>query len=51
MPSYEIFVSPDWRGTEGWINFSEPVYENGKLIDGIQLQFKGGKVVKATAKV
>ena len=51
MPSYEIFVSPDWRGTEGWINFSEPVYENGKLIDGIQLQFKAGKVVKATAKV
>ena len=51
MPSYEIFVSPDRRGTEWLINFSEPLYEKWKLIDGIKLIFKEGRVVKATAKI
>ncbi len=26
IPSFEIFTSPDWRGTDGWIRFSEPLY-------------------------
>lgn len=50
IPSYETFVSPDRRGTQGWINFSEPLYENGKLIDGIKLVFKDGRVSQASAK-
>jgi aminopeptidase len=49
IPSFEIFTSPDWRGTEGWIKFNQPLYRNGVLIDGIELTFKKGKVVKATA--
>lgn len=50
IPSFEIFTSPDWRGTEGWIKFNQPVYRYGDLIDGVELTFAKGRVVKALAK-
>jgi len=50
IPSFELFTSPDWRGTNGWIRFSEPLYRYGNLIKGVELHFKNGKVVKAKAK-
>lgn len=50
IPSFEIFTSPDWRGTNGWIRFNQPLYRYGTKITGIQLWWKDGKVVKATAK-
>lgn len=50
IPSFEIFTSPDWRGTEGWIRFNQPLYRYSNKITGIQLWFKKGLVVKATAK-
>jgi aminopeptidase len=50
MPSFEIFTSPDWRGTNGWIRFNQPLYRYGTMMTGIQLWFKDGRVVKATAK-
>jgi aminopeptidase len=49
IPSFEIFTSPDWRGTEGWIRFNQPLYRYGNLVEGIELQFAGGRVVKASA--
>ncbi len=49
IPSFELFTSPDWRGTEGWIRFSEPLYRYGNLITGAELWFKNGKVIKAKA--
>ncbi|HTW11471.1 MAG TPA: aminopeptidase [Solirubrobacteraceae bacterium] len=49
IPSFELFTTPDWRGTNGWIRFSEPLYEFGSLITGIRLEFKDGVVVQATA--
>lgn len=49
MPSFELFTSPDWRGTEGWIRFSEPLYAFGSLITGVELEFRGGRVMKAIA--
>ncbi len=49
IPSFEIFTSPDWRGTEGWIRFSEPLYEFGSLITGIELEFQQGSVSRAAA--
>jgi len=49
MPSFEIFTSPDWRGTEGWIRFNQPVYANGHLIKGVELKFEKGVVVEAKA--
>jgi aminopeptidase len=50
IPSFEIFTSPDWRGTEGWIAFNQPLYRYGNLISGIRLEFADGRVVKATAE-
>jgi len=50
MPSFEIFTSPDWRGTNGWIRFNQPLYRYSNKITGIQLWFKKGKVVKSSAK-
>ncbi len=50
MPSFEIFTSPDWRGTNGWIRFNQPLYRYGSRITGIQLWFKDGLVVKSSAK-
>lgn len=50
IPSFEIFTSPDWRGTEGWIRFNQPLYRYSNKITGIQLWFKNGLVVKSSAK-
>jgi aminopeptidase len=49
IPSFELFTSPDWRGTEGWITFNQPLYRYGNLITGIKLVFKKGKVTECTA--
>lgn len=50
IPSFEIFTSPDWRGTSGWIRFNQPLYRYGNLIKGIRLEFADGVVVKAQAE-
>jgi aminopeptidase len=50
VPSFEIFTSPDWRGTEGWIYCNQPLYRYGNLVKGIRLKFAGGRVVEATAE-
>ncbi len=50
IPSFEIFTSPDWRGTNGWIRINQPLYRYSNKITGIQLWFKNGRVVKAKAK-
>ena len=49
IPSFEVFTGPDWRGTEGRIRFSEPLYIFGTLITGIELEFRKGRVVSARA--
>lgn len=49
IPSFEIFTSPDWRGTEGKVYFDLPLYRYGNIIKDIRLEFKKGKIVKATA--
>lgn len=50
IPSFEIFTSPDWRGTNGWIKFNQPLYRYGNLIKDIYLEFRKGIVIKADAK-
>ncbi|MBA3809188.1 MAG: aminopeptidase [Solirubrobacterales bacterium] len=50
IPSFEIFTSPDWRGTEGWIYCNQPLYRYGNLVKGIKLTFAGGKVTAASAE-
>jgi aminopeptidase len=49
IPSFELFISPDWRGTEGYIQFTEPLYRYGVLIKDAYLRFEKGRVVEARA--
>ncbi len=50
IPSFELFTSPDWRGTDGWIYCNQPLYRYGNLIKGIRLTFRDGLVSEATAE-
>jgi aminopeptidase len=50
IPSFELFTSPDWRGTEGWIYCNQPLYRYGSLVKGIRLAFVDGRVTEATAE-
>jgi aminopeptidase len=50
IPSFEVFTSPDWRGTEGWIRFNQPLYRYGNLVNGIRLAFADGRVTQASAE-
>lgn len=50
IPSFEIFTSPDWRGTEGWIKFNQPLYRYGQVIKGIEMKFERGHVIEARAE-
>ena len=50
IPSFEVFTSPDWRGTEGWIRFNQPLYRYSNVIEDIYLEFKKGRVIKSTAR-
>jgi aminopeptidase len=50
IPSFELFISPDWRGTEGRIYFNQPLYRYGNILRDVELHFSNGLVTKATAK-
>ena len=50
IPSFEFFTSPDWRKTEGWMKFNQPLYRYGNVINDIYLEFEDGLVTKAKAK-
>jgi len=49
IPSFEIFTSPDWRGTSGTYYANLPSYRSGNLVKGVRLEFKNGSAVKARA--
>ena len=49
VPSYEVFTSPNFRETNGWIKFNQPLLRYGARIEGIELHFKKGKVVESSA--
>jgi len=50
IPSFEIFLSPDWRGTEGVYYADQPSYRSGNRVEGVRLEFKAGRAVGVTAK-
>jgi len=50
IPSFEIFTSPDYRGTEGIYYANLPTFRGGNYIEGIRLEFKNGKAIKISAK-
>ncbi|MBN2062807.1 MAG: aminopeptidase [Deltaproteobacteria bacterium] len=50
IPSFEIFISPDWRGTEGLYYADQPSYRSGNYVEGVRLVFKKGVAVETSAR-
>ncbi|RPJ78887.1 MAG: aminopeptidase, partial [Deltaproteobacteria bacterium] len=50
IPSFEIFISPDWRGTTGKYYADQPSFRNGNYVKGIWIEFQKGKAVKIQAE-
>ena len=50
IPSFELFISPDWRGTRGKYYADQPSYRSGNYVKGIRIEFKNGEVISATAE-
>jgi aminopeptidase len=49
MPSFEVFISPDWRGTEGVYFANLPSFRSGNYVENIRVEFVKGIAVKITA--
>jgi aminopeptidase len=49
IPSFELFLSPDWRGTEGFYFADQPSFRSGNYVKGVRLVFKKGSVSKVEA--
>jgi aminopeptidase len=49
IPSFEVFITPDYSKTNGKISFNQPLYRYGNLIKDIKLEFKDGKVIHVSA--
>jgi aminopeptidase len=50
IPSFELFLSPDWHGTRGVYFADQPSYRSGNYVEGIRIEFKNGIAVRADAK-
>lgn len=50
IPSFELFTSPDWRGTRGTYFADMPSFRSGNYVEGLRLEFRAGKAVKVSAR-
>ncbi|OPY83145.1 MAG: Aminopeptidase T [Syntrophorhabdus sp. PtaU1.Bin153] len=50
IPSFEIFFSPDWRGTEGVYFANLPSFRSGNYVTDVRIVFQKGSVVEIEAK-
>jgi aminopeptidase len=50
IPSFEIFLSPDWRGTEGVYYANQPSFRSGNYVQGVRLTFEKGRMIKVEAE-
>lgn len=50
VPSFELFVSPDWRGTEGVYFANLPSFRSGNYVEDVRITFAKGQAVKIEAK-
>jgi aminopeptidase len=49
IPSFELFMSPDWRGTEGTFYANQASYRSGNYVEGVKLVFAKGSVIEVQA--
>jgi aminopeptidase len=50
IPSFEIFLSPDWRGTSGIYFADQPSFRSGNYVESVRLEFKKGVAAKINAR-
>jgi aminopeptidase len=50
IPSFELFLSPDWRGTQGVYHADQPSFRSGNLVKNVTIRFNKGKAVEIEAK-
>ncbi len=50
IPSFEIFVSPDWREISGVYYSDQPSFRNGNIVSGVRLEITKGKVTDVQAE-
>ena len=46
IPSFELYISPDWRGTEGEYYADLPSFRHGHKVQGVKLSFRLGEVIR-----
>ena len=50
IPSFELFISPDWRGTQGTYFANQPSFRSGNYVEGVNLTFHEGVVTEIKAE-
>ncbi len=50
LPDGEIYTGPVENSANGWVRFTYPAMYQGRIVEGIELIFENGKVVKASAR-
>ena len=50
MPSGEIFTGPVEDSVNGWVKFNYPAIRTGREVEGVELEFRHGQVVRASAR-
>jgi aminopeptidase len=50
LPTEEVFTLPHLASAEGQVRVARPIAPGGSIIDGIELEFRAGRVVRATAR-
>ncbi len=50
IPSFELFLSPDWWGTKGTYYANLPSYRSGNYVEGVKLTFADGEAVSISTR-
>ncbi|MBF0395791.1 MAG: aminopeptidase [Desulfobacterales bacterium] len=49
IPSFEVFISPDYRKTRGIYYADQPSYRSGNYVKGIKIEFEKGVAINVSA--
>ena len=49
LPTEEVFTTPDWRRTQGYVQATRPVEVMGTEVEGARFTFRDGRVVEFDA--
>jgi aminopeptidase len=50
LPDGEIYTGPVEDSVNGWVRYTYPAVYQGRAVEGIELTFENGRVVKASAR-